>query len=69
MQIVPYMPIHPSQLNKDKPTADDKAKDEDVDESSVTSGKDLFKIPSVPTAYTVEEPCDSTIKRPSAMKR
>ena len=69
MQIVPYMPIHPSQLNKDKPTTDNKTKAEDVDESSVTSGEHLFKIPSVPTAYTVEEPCDSTIKRPPAMKR
>jgi hypothetical protein len=58
MQIVPYMPIHPSQLGKDSPVIDDKTEDES-----------LFKIPSIPTPYTVEEPCDSAIKRPPTMKR
>jgi hypothetical protein len=64
MQIVPYMPIHPAQLNNDNTTTTD-------DENQVSNDTDdhLFKIPSIPTPYTVEEPCDSAIKRGSTMKR
>jgi hypothetical protein len=80
MQIVPYMPIHPAQLNSDTLTNDEKAEDDEeeiVESTSPIISEDvkndndghLFKIPSAPTPYTVEEPCDSTIKRASAMKR
>ncbi|CAF0906134.1 unnamed protein product [Adineta ricciae] len=81
MQLVPYMPIHPAQLNSENVTSDDKSKDDDEDElienSSVVISEEVknenddyqFKIPSIPTPYTVEEPCDNTRKRPSAMKR
>ncbi len=65
MQIVPYMPIHPAQLNNDNPT-----KTTDYENQASNDSDDyLFKIPSVPTPYTVEEPCDSAIKRGSTMKR
>ncbi len=66
MQIVPYIPIHPAQLNNDNIstttiTEEDELKNDNDDY--------IFKIPSVPTPYTVEEPCDNTIKRSSTMKR
>ena len=81
MQLVPYMPIHPAQLNSENATCDDKSKDDDEDElianSSVVISEEVknenedyqFKIPSIPTPYTVEEPSDNARKRPSAMKR
>jgi len=78
MQIVPYMPIHPAQLNNDTiTTTNNKTKDEEEtienamssDESTNENNDPLFKIPSIPTRYTVEEPCDSTIKRGPPMKR
>jgi len=83
MQIVPYMPIHPAQLNNDNVATDDKIKEEEgegeeliANTSGVTSEefKDenddyLFKMPSLPTPYTVEEPCENTTKRACAMKR
>lgn len=72
MQIVPYMPIHPGQLTTDststvKSTTDEG--EEKEDSSNDTNEHHLFKIPSVPTPYTVEEPSDNTIKRGSTMKR
>jgi hypothetical protein len=73
MQIVPYMPIHPAQLTNDNITTTD---EEDNNENQVSSDESksdnddyMFKIPSIPTPYTVEEPCDSAIKRGSTMKR
>lgn len=81
MQLVPYMPIHPAQLNSENVTSDDKSKEDEDDElienpslvisEEVKNDNDdyQFKIPSIPTPYTVEEPCDNTRKRPSAMKR
>jgi len=70
MQIVPYMPIHPAQLNKDSPKKDDKKTDDEKEED--IKDENLFKIPSIPstpTPYTVEEPCDNVTKRPPTMKR
>lgn len=82
MQIVPYMPIHPAQLNTDNVTTDDKVKEEEEEDEIPESASPIisdevrndtdehnFKMPSAPTPYTVEEPCDNTIKRASAMKR
>ncbi|CAF0849379.1 unnamed protein product [Rotaria sp. Silwood1] len=84
MQIVPYMPIHPAQLSNDNVTTDDKSKEQEEDKlvdntilSSVVSDEikyenddHLFKIPLIPTPYTVEEPpCDSARKRSPTMKR
>jgi hypothetical protein len=72
MQIVPYMPIHPAQLNTN---------DKEEDKSKISSpviikeikkkenDDHLFKRPFVPTSYTVEEPCDNTIKPTPRMKR
>lgn len=68
MQLVPYMPIHPAQLNEEKPI-------ESQTSISVTSDEPkndnhLFKIPSVPTFYTVEEPpSDDVMRRNPTMKR
>ena len=75
MQIVPYMPIHPAQLNqtsilvkddREKPvpssTSMDTRRNRDNDDS-------IFKRPCTPTPYTVEEPCDLTMKRAARMKR
>jgi len=71
MQIVPYMPVHPAQLNNDNNiTTDEKIKDgEEIIENSNSSDDYQFKMPSIPTPYTVEEPCDTVIKRGSTMKR
>ncbi|UJR15732.1 hypothetical protein I4U23_002667 [Adineta vaga] len=82
MQIVPYMPIHPAQMNSDTVTTDEKAEGEEDEEvlaessspvipEEVKNDNDdhLFKMPSAPTPYTVEEPSDSNIKRASTMKR
>ncbi len=78
MQIVPFMPIHPAQLTKDNVTTEDKTKNEEEiienqpvvsDEFQNENNNYLFKIPSIPTPYTVEEPSDSAIKRGSTMKR
>ena len=79
MQIVPYMPIHPTQLKTNNTTEDEKKKElsENDKTSSVTTNRiqtkiddHIFKVPPVPTPYTVEEPlCDSTSKRSSTMKR
>ena len=75
MQIVPYMPVHPAQLITDststiKPTTDEGEEKEDSSNDLKDPNDDyLFKIPSVPTPYTVEEPNDTTIKRGSTMKR
>jgi hypothetical protein len=78
MQIVPFMPIHPAQLTNENVTTEDKTKNEEEiienqpvvsDEFQNENNKHLFKIPSVPTPYTVEEPGDSSIKRGSTMKR
>lgn len=78
MQIVPYMPIHPAQLNNDNVTTitDEKIKDKEetvedsiLDESKNDNDDYPFKIPSIPTPYTVEEPCENTIKRTPTMKR
>ncbi|CAF2372205.1 unnamed protein product [Rotaria sp. Silwood2] len=84
MQIVPYMPIHPTQLNNDNTTTDEKTKEKEEDklvddkisfsaisdEIKYENNDHLFKIPSIPTPYTVEEPpCDNVTKRSSTMKR
>jgi len=76
MQIVPYMPIHPVQLNNDKPKDEEKRIENQISSSSSSSDESKnenddyhFKIPSIPTAYTVEEPSDSAIKRGPTMKR
>lgn len=69
MQLVPYMPIHPTQLNNDKIETKN---DEEVNENADLKNDNddyLFKIPSLPTPYTVEEPCETTTKRSSTMKR
>ena len=66
MQIVPYIPIHPAQLNNDNPTT---TNTDDENQASNDGDDHQFKIPSIPTPYTVEEPCDSAIKRGSTMKR
>jgi hypothetical protein len=80
MQIVPYMPIHPAQLNGDNPTADNRTEEdeeEEINENIISSPDELkdendhhlFKMPLMPTPYTVEEPSDGVIKRSSNMKR
>jgi hypothetical protein len=78
MQIVPYVPIHPAQLftNTTTTTTDDEEAAEKSSSSSVVSEEiavlndgQLFKIPPIPTAYTVEEPTEGAIKRGPAMKR
>ncbi|CAF1393191.1 unnamed protein product [Rotaria magnacalcarata] len=83
MQLVPYMPIHPAQLNSENVTTDNKTKELEEDKmienqfaSSVSCDEEikndghLFKIPSIPTLYTVEEPpCDGVLKRNPTMKR
>ncbi|CAF3658603.1 unnamed protein product [Rotaria socialis] len=83
MQLVPYMPIHPAQLHNENVTTDNKTKEPDEEKmienqfsSSVIYDEEikndghLFKIPSIPTLYTVEEPpCDGVLKRNPTMKR
>ncbi|CAF1407645.1 unnamed protein product [Rotaria sordida] len=78
MQIVPYMPIHPAQLNNDKTKEQEEDKIIDnktsspiiSDEIKYENNDHIFKIPTIPTAYTVEEPpCETTTKRSSTMKR
>lgn len=83
MQLVPYVPIHPGQLTTESPTKhNEKAQEspkKNDDTESVTSNdsediqidktEHLFKRPFLPTAYTVEEPCEGDIKRASTMKR
>ena len=73
MQIVPYMPIHPAQLNSDNVTGDEEVAEgaSPILSDDITNDNDdhLFKMPSAPTPYTVEEPCDGNIKRAAPMKR
>jgi len=68
MQIVPYMPIHPAQLNSNNPIIDEK---EQKDQGKIKKENDdyLFKKPFLPVPYTVEEPCENILKRPPRMKR
>lgn len=77
MQIVPYVPVHPAQLKNNNTNTD---KDEEGIENPISSpilsddiknenDEFLFKIPSAPTPYTVEEPCDNITKRGATMKR
>ncbi len=73
MQIVPYMPIHPAQLNNDNnstttPTIVEKPPEKE--EKSKTENDDhLFKKPFLPTPYIVEEPVESIARRTPRMKR
>ena len=55
---------------EDQTTSDkDKSQTSSNENKSQTNDR-IFKIPLVPTPYTVEEPpCDDTIKRGSTMKR
>jgi hypothetical protein len=77
MQIVPYMPIHPAQLNNNNVTVEEKEQKNENKISSpvkINERKDenddhLFKRPFLPTPYTVEEPCENTNKRTLRMKR
>jgi hypothetical protein len=75
MQIVPYMPIHPAQLHT-TPVAvtiedhhDDTASPVLCPETESNNDDHLFKRPLPPVTYTVEEPCDTSVKRTSPMKR
>ena len=74
MQIVPYMPVHPAQLN----THDDKKEKQKKESPPPTpvnppikkeNDDHLFKRPFAPLPYTVEEPPENTNKRPARMKR
>lgn len=69
MQIVPYIPVHPAQLTTDSISIGKSTTDEEEEKTQDTNDDHLFKIPSVPTPYTVEEPSDNTIHRGSTMKR
>lgn len=79
MQIVPYVPIHPAQFFTNTTTTTTDDDDETAEKSSASSlvseespalnDDQLFKRPSLPTAYIVEEPSDGAIKRGPAMKR
>ncbi|CAF3782654.1 unnamed protein product [Adineta steineri] len=81
MQLVPYMPIHPAQLSNDTATKQDEDEEEEeeriienpspviFEELKNDDGDHLFKMPSLPTLYTVEEPSDNITKRACAMKR
>lgn len=80
MQIVPYMPIHPAQLNipieKEEDIELDEEKHLDSPAPILANPKpdyddddDLFKKPFAPTPYIVEEPPDSFVKRSTRMKR
>lgn len=75
MQLVPYIPIHPAQLASESTTTNNEKKDEESQPSSAgvspepNFDESIFKIPSVPTPYTVEEPCDNVNKRNPTMKR
>jgi len=71
MQIVPYMPIHPAQLNSNNnniPIIDEK---EQKNQGEIKKENDdhLFKKPFLPVPYTVEEPSEYILKRPQRMKR
>ena len=79
MQLVPYMPIHPAQLNKDVLVTPELPSNDDDDElieiatsSAALADVDrehVFKRPTIPTPYTVEEPNDSPTNRCPTMKR
>ena len=83
MQIVPYMPVHPSQLQsvavssvntsdnqmEEETKSEEKLSPVPVPRTPVHSDDHLFKRPFTPPAYTVEEPCDTPIERPQRMKR
>lgn len=80
MQIVPYMPIHPAQLNmpieKEDEIEIEEEKHPDSPAPILTDPKsgyadddELFKKPFVPTPYFVEEPPDNFVKRSTRMKR
>ena len=75
MQIVPYMPIHPAQLNVPPvvvPVEDNHENTSSPVLRPQTESKSddlLFKRPFLPVLYTVEEPSDASVKRPSRMKR
>ncbi len=71
MQIVPYMPIHPAQLNNSNNNHETAEEKEQKDEKKRKKESDdhLFKRPFPPTPYIVEEPCENTSKRTLRMKR
>ncbi len=72
MQIVPYMPVHPAQLNShDEKNEKQKKIPSSTPVNPIKKENDdhLFKRPLTPTPYTVEEPPENTSKRPARMKR
>ncbi|CAF2682993.1 unnamed protein product [Rotaria sp. Silwood2] len=81
MQIVPYMPIYPVQVNNNNSTMDEKEQEQEQENQNQNSSpiiakeikkQDddlLFKRPFPPTPYTVEEPPENTTRRTSKMKR
>lgn len=72
MQIVPYMPVHPAQLNNSNEKEKKKKKiPSPIPVNQIKKENDdyLFKRPLTPPLYTVEEPPDNTTKRPARMKR
>lgn len=81
MQIVPYMPIHPAQLNNNNSTNNVTMEEKEeknekeiplpvkINEIKKENDDHLFKRPFSPTPYIVEEPSENTNKRTSRMKR
>lgn len=76
MQLVPYIPIPLVQLTNENVT--NREEEEEIVENNQRSPTvafeeihdgTIFKIPSIPTPYTVEEPCDHAMKRNLTMKR
>lgn len=78
MQIVPYMPIFPTQLgnnNQNCTQMEEKEQKQEEQNPKSTPVKQkenddhLFRRPLPPAPYTVEEPPESTSRRPPKMKR
>lgn len=69
LQLVPYMPVHPAQLKSNKQSDEQKSSSPIASTLPNQTDDHLFKKPFLPTPYTVEEPCDTSHKRTSRMKR
>ena len=66
LQLVPYIPVHPAQLKSNIKTSDEK---KSLSTRPNQADDHVFKKPSPPTPYIVEEPSDINHKRSLRMKR
>ena len=65
-QLVPFIPIHSAQLIRSKAKSDEQI---ETKNSPPANDNHLFKRPNPVPCYTVEEPCETTVKHSNRMKR